>query len=115
MKRIMLFAVAAAMTIALASPAMAEPMTIRTQLSVNHADLNLSEANDASALLRRFRGAARMACGDTPAKRSLTEMTRIRACTRTSMEHAVARANNAMVSELYYGRRPAITVDTVAN
>ena len=110
MKRTMLFAAVAALTFAIVSPAAADPMAQPTQVSVTRADLNLNQADDASALLRRFRGAARMTCGDTPAIRPLYEKAHIRSCVRTSMEHAVARANNPTVTEMYYGRRHSVMI-----
>jgi UrcA family protein len=85
----------------------AEPGVI--SVTVNTADLNLSQSGGAMALLNRLRHAASVACGGRPSSPlDLIAMQDYRACVRTSLDGAVDQVRAPLVASLYRGRTQAV-------
>lgn len=104
---------AAALSLALATPAAAQTTEDRFQTRIAYADLDLSGAAGADAMLNRIRAAASDACGDRMGRMTLREHRRIAACSAAFQQKAVVRLDNAAVARRFLergGRLPAVMV-----
>lgn len=77
----------------IAGPALAQPVQTDDsprQIAVSYADLKLDTASGQAVLVERIHRAAEAACGGEPDSRDVKAMMAYRACTKHSVETAVA-------------------------
>ncbi len=68
--------------------------------SVNYADLNLNQAEDAQTLYTRLRRTAESVCEDTHRK-SLREMNEQRECKEFALDQAVREVGNSQLNQIH--------------
>jgi len=76
-----------------------------TAVKVSYADLNLQKSAGAEVLYRRLKNAARQACDvrSLQIEGSLSNFVATKSCYRKSLDSAVAKVNNALVSSIHAG------------
>lgn len=99
------FCVAAALAAVSAAPAAAEPMA--PSVTVQKADLDLSQPRDAHMMLRRIEAAADNVCGASVAREYQHTRATYERCRDRTISHALARLGAPLVDTLYAQETPA--------
>ncbi len=107
----------AALVMAIAAPAAAEPMSHDSEqksVRVNYDDLNMSSERDANRLLNRIRRAARNVC-DRPTTMRAGEMREYRACVSETTDTAVADIASPVLTARHIERGGNVPVTLAFN
>lgn len=101
---------ALAAALLLAAPVAAHAADSVKHVTVNYADLNLSQKSGAETLIARIETASKDACGGTPDLRDLKMRDFFASCMKATVAHAVASVNSPMVAAVYNGTEVPVEV-----